>query len=74
MANYDVAEKIRENSARRAADRQGLVLRKSRRKDSRAVGYGTWGLYDHHGTLAAGDAKTGYGLTLKQVEDRLARR
>lgn len=35
-------EKIRENRLRRAANRQGLVLRKTRRRDPRALDYGLW--------------------------------
>jgi hypothetical protein len=36
------AEKVRENRLRRAAQRQGLELRKSPRRDPRALDYGTW--------------------------------
>lgn len=37
-------EKVRENRARRAADRQGLELHKSRRRDPRAIDYGDYWL------------------------------
>jgi hypothetical protein len=37
------AEKIRENRLRRMAERQGLALKKSRRRDPRALDYeGHW--------------------------------
>jgi hypothetical protein len=38
--------KIRENRLRRAADRQGLRLHKSNRRDPNALGYGLWALID----------------------------
>jgi hypothetical protein len=37
-----MSEKVRENRARRAAARQGLVLTKSRRRDPRALDYGVY--------------------------------
>ncbi len=39
-------DKTREVNLRRAARRQGLVLEKSRRRDPRAIGFGTWRLLD----------------------------
>jgi len=39
-------DKIRENRLRRAAERQGLMLKKSRRRDPRAVDYGGYMLVD----------------------------
>jgi hypothetical protein len=39
-----MSDKIRENRLRRVAERQGLRLRKSRRRDPRAIGYGTYDL------------------------------
>ena len=36
------AHKVWENRIRRMAARQGLRLEKSRRRDTRAVGYGTY--------------------------------
>jgi hypothetical protein len=38
------SEKVRENRLRRMADRQGLKLVKSRRRDPRALDYGTYAL------------------------------
>jgi hypothetical protein len=40
------AEKVRENRLRRMAERQGLELRKSRRRDPRAKDYGRWYMVD----------------------------
>jgi hypothetical protein len=36
------SEKVRENRLRRMAERQGLRLVKSRRRDPRAIDYGTY--------------------------------
>lgn len=43
-------EKVLENRLRRMADRQGLRLAKSKRRDPRALDYGKYRLIDHdHG-------------------------
>lgn len=64
--------KVTENRLRRAAERQGLQLQKSRRRDPRAVDFGTYGLVDPATkTLVAGDSNTGYGLTLAEVATAL---
>lgn len=63
--------KIRENKARRAADRQRLSLQKNRSRDPRAAGYGTWQLVDSAGKIVAGDPVWGYGLSLDEVEQAL---
>jgi len=66
------AEKTRETRLRRMAERQGLVLRKSGRRDERALDYGTFGLYDAWtNTLEVGDLSTGYGLSIDEVENAL---
>lgn len=65
--------KIRENRLRRAADRQGLVLMKSRRRDPRAVDYSTFQLTDAStGALVVWGSQSGYGLTIDQVEKALS--
>jgi hypothetical protein len=57
-------EKVRENRLRRMAERQGLLLRKSRRRDVRALDYGTYMLIDlHTNALVSGER-----LSLEQVE------
>jgi hypothetical protein len=47
------AHKVRENRLRRMAERQGLVLHKSRRRDPRALDYGTYQLLDGHTRVMA---------------------
>jgi hypothetical protein len=42
----DTPDKVRENRVRRMADRQGLILRKSRRRDRRAWDFGSYWLMD----------------------------
>jgi hypothetical protein len=65
-------DKIRENRLRRAAQRQGLMLAKSRRRDSRASDYGTYMLVDAQtNTLTAWGLPPGYGMSLDDVEDAL---
>ncbi|MGB4779794.1 hypothetical protein [Microbacterium sp.] len=62
-------DKVRENAVRRAAERQGLTLSRSRRRDPRSLGYGTYGLRDAEtGTFVLADERTGYGFTLDQIE------
>jgi hypothetical protein len=69
----DTEGKVRENKLRRAAGRQGLTLMKSRRRDPRAVGYGTYMLVDAAtGNLVAWAGGDGYGLDLDQVERALS--
>jgi hypothetical protein len=49
-------QKVRENRLRRMASRQGLQLMKSRRRDPRALDYGTYWLVDASGVeVARGD-------------------
>lgn len=38
--------KVRENRARRAAQRQGILISKNARRDPRALDYGLWSLDD----------------------------
>jgi hypothetical protein len=65
--------KVRENRLRRMASRQGLALRKSPRRDPRAIGYGTYMLVDKAtNSLAAWGHPDGYGLTLDEIERQLS--
>lgn len=65
----DSDDKVRENRLRRMAERQGLQLQKSRRRDPRAYDYGSYQLVDTAtNVMAAGNHQTGYGLDLDQVE------
>lgn len=64
--------KVTENRLRRAADRQGLQLVKSRRRDPRAVDYGTYMIVDQRTNAVVGyGLQSGYGLSLEAVEDYL---
>lgn len=78
MADQDV--KVRENRLRRAAERQGLRLEKSRRRDPRAYDYGTYYLVQGPPPERGGTnwkARTlvspEQGLTLDEVEAYLTR-
>lgn len=53
-----IPEKVRENRLRRMAERQGLQLVKSRRRDPLAIGYGGFMLVDveHDDVVAGTDA------------------
>jgi hypothetical protein len=68
-------EKVRENRLRRAAERQGLKLEKSRVRDPRALTYGGWRLVAEQGGIVYGDeakaSRGSYGLSLDQVEEYL---
>ena len=68
------AYRIRENKVRRAAERQGLLLRKSRRRDPRATDYGTYMLVDQQtNAIVAYGLQSGYGLSLDEVEEQLTK-
>ena len=65
------AEQVRENRLRRMAERQGLQLVKSRRRDPRALGFGTFTIVDTAtNALRAGGAGA-EGLTVDEVERHL---
>ncbi len=58
-------DRVRDNRLRRMADRQGLVLRRSRRRDVRALDYGRYWLSDARtNRLVTPEA----GLTIDEVE------
>ncbi len=67
-------DKSREIKLRRAADRQGLRLQKSPRRDPFALGYETYRIADPRddGRIVAGDREF-FGLDLDQVEDALTK-
>jgi hypothetical protein len=72
----DPETKVAENKLRRAADRQGLRLEKSRSRDKRAIDYGLFALVD----VVTGQAvnppiadRWACSWTLDQVEKHLAR-
>ena len=70
-------EKVRENRLRRMAQRQGLELKKSRRRDPRALDYGRYALVTEppQSVVVAGVGTTTarYEFTLDDVEAYLTR-
>jgi hypothetical protein len=65
--------KAHENRLRRMADRQGLRLVKSPRKDPYALGYGTYRIDSKDGATLVGDRET-FGLDADAVERWLTTR
>jgi len=64
--------KVYENRVRRAAERQDLRLEKSRRRDPRAVAYGTYQLVDPHSdSVVASAGPSGFGLQLTSIHQHL---
>jgi hypothetical protein len=60
--------KTYESRLRRAAERQGLRLQKSRARDPRAVDHGTYQLVNQRtNSIAANGLTSGYGLGLDDV-------
>jgi hypothetical protein len=64
--SMSTAEKTRETRLRRMAQRQGLQLVKSRRRDPRATDYGTYVLADENNVLVVWG-----GLYLDDIERAL---
>jgi hypothetical protein len=61
--------KVRENRRRRAAERQGLRVVKSRRRDPRATDYGCYMITNDQGYIVHGTEATGRPeLSLDDVE------
>lgn len=58
-------EKVRENRLRRMADRQGLRIEKSRRRDPRAIDFGLWTVTYKDIDESPGDAAP---MTLERLE------
>lgn len=64
----DLQYKAAENLARRMSARYGLKLEKSRRRDPRALGYGTYQLTDRDAnTIISSGLSSGYGLSLSEI-------
>jgi hypothetical protein len=68
-------EKVRENRLRRMAERQGLRLVKSRRRDPLALDYQLYALVSKDEFKIAGGWQEGdrFGSTLDEVEARLSK-
>jgi hypothetical protein len=74
-AMTDAEYTVYESRLRRMAERQGLRLEKTRRRDTRATDYGTYMLVDPTtNTISAGDEQNGYGLGLDDIERALTER
>lgn len=67
------ADKIRENRLRRKADRMGLRLMKSPRRDPDAIDYGMYALVTHDvgGTIHPEGPISPYALDLNEVEEMM---
>ena len=69
--------KVRENRLRRMADRQGLKLRRSPRRDENAIDYGLYALTTHdggRGTIHPEGPISPFALDLDAVEQLLTPR
>ena len=65
-------DKVRENRARRSAQRRGLRVVKSRRRDPQALSYGEFLIVDQRtNAIIAGGSSEWDWLSLEQVEDWL---
>ncbi|MBO0813525.1 MAG: hypothetical protein J2P23_15980 [Microlunatus sp.] len=76
----DQKEKVREIRLRRAAERRGLLLVKSRRRDPGAIGYGLYVLVKdvpanrkpmHGGQAAQNALNRGEGKSLDEIEEEI---
>jgi hypothetical protein len=63
------AVKVREIRLRRTADRQGLTLNRSRRRDPRALDFGLYWLTDRSGQKVGNSD----GMSMDEVERYLTR-
>ena len=65
--------KVRENRLRRMADRQGLKLQRSRRRDEKAIDYNLYALIyvDIGGTMHPEGPISPFTLDLDEVEEYL---
>jgi hypothetical protein len=63
--------KVYENRLRRAADRQGYKLEKSRRRDERAITYQSYRLVDLLDGSVIGAGRFGYALDVRQLAAKL---
>ena len=64
-------DKVRENRLRRAAQRQSLMLTKSRRRDPRATDFGKYKLIDKSSGWGPQSFIGGYEMSLDDVEAAL---
>jgi hypothetical protein len=72
LSSMDATDKVRENRLRHPAQRQGLTLAKSRRRDPNAFDYGSYMLVDPNtNAVVASVHETGYGMSLDDIEEHL---
>jgi len=64
----DTEFKVRENRARRAAQRQGLTLTKSRRRDPRAIDFGGYMLVSGNNAVEFGAHPNAFSASLDEIE------
>jgi hypothetical protein len=70
LQGMDQETKIRENRLRRMAERRGLRLIKSRKRDPMALEYGRYHIEASDGRMAE-EFPTLRGFTLDEIEERL---
>ena len=67
-------DKVRENRLRRMAERQGYMLKKSRRRDPRAMDFGIYWITDPFlNAIIASGSYYDHGMDLDEVEEWLLR-
>lgn len=67
-----MSDKVKENRLRRVAERRGLRLEKSRRRDPQAMDFGGFMLIDsYRNFVVAGAHPYAYSLSLDDVEKSL---
>lgn len=70
----DTSTKVRENRLRRMAERQGLLLQKSKRRDTRAVDFGGYMLVDiQTNGVVLGSGAFAFSADLDDVETYLTK-
>lgn len=63
-----MTEKTYEDRLRRMANRQGLIILKSRTRDTRALTYGGWMVCDGNGNIIGGGHPHGYSMSVDEIE------
>lgn len=66
-----MVDKVLENRLRRMADRQGMILQKSPRRDPKAKDFGRYRLLVDHRDLVHHAQTTPFGMTFEEVRQRL---
>ena len=64
-------EKVRENKLRRQASRRGLTLRRSPRRDTKALDYARYAITNGNGLMHQDGPISIYSLTMREVESYL---